>query len=429
MNEKVRNEYRDNNKNVEKRKITMSINYEPPSSRLSILQDLSSIYPPNFLKDFFLIGCQHLLPSTHLMLRSCFDMGLKPERTALIGKCYSTSPKTKKLMKEEGVYVCSSSAEFNSHQSYDEQFYNNISAFFHNALKHLKIPRGGKLIVLDDGGELISLVNAHASHFERVIGVEQTSAGYHKLSKVKLVVPVINVARCSAKLVGESPMVGEAQVYQMRKIVDRLGLSPQNALIIGNGALGQCLALAFQSHYNVVCYDKSLHKSDVDKKSLNLSQFDLIIGATGEASLSLERNPSLKEGVVLASVSSSDREFEASFLRKKIEKVEYCHENLFVDGIHLLNCGFPLNFQGGDKDSVPIEKIQLVIALLFAAIFQGVSRSYSETGFCALDYNYQRIILDKLSMLPLMKKESGIAYRAARPPQIPALQEVFAVGY
>jgi len=55
--------------------------------RLSLLQHLSSFYPPDLLKDAYLIGCQHILPSTHFMLRSLFDIGLEPQRTALIGKC------------------------------------------------------------------------------------------------------------------------------------------------------------------------------------------------------------------------------------------------------------------------------------------------------------------------------------------------------
>lgn len=394
----------------------MKIDYELASSRLNILQYLSSFYPADFFKDFYFIGCQHLLPSTHLMLRSCFDMGLKPERAALIGKCYSTSIKSEALMRSEGIYVCPSSSQFDSHESYDEQFGNNMSVFLKTALDRLKIPPKAKLIVLDDGGELISLVNSISSQFERVICVEQTSAGYFNLLKSALKVPVINVARCSAKLIVESPIVSEAQSYQITRAIDNLGLRPKRILIIGNGALGQCLSRTFQSRYDVVCYDKLPHRSDVDKNDLDFSSFDLIIGATGESSLSLESIPSLKEGVILASASSSDREFSAPALRKKVKRTTNCHKDLFMEGIHLLNCGFPLNFQGSDEDSIPLEKIQLVIALLFAAICQGVSKLDSETGFVKLDYNYQRIILEKLSMLPLMYKEKQIQQRVYKIP-------------
>jgi len=377
----------------------MKINYKSSQTRLAILENLSAKYSSNFLKDYYLIGCQHLLPSTHLMLRSCFDMGLRPEKTALLGKCYSTSSLTQTLMKEEGIYVCPSSTQFDSHESYDDQFRNNISVFLKNAIEKLKIPPNAKLIVLDDGGELIVQLNNFKLNFERVIGVEQTSSGYHKLADIDLKIPVMNVARCSTKLIIESPMIIDAQNLAITKAINTLDLSPKRILIVGNGALGQYLKQSFQVNYDVTCYDKIPYLSDVNEEDLDIATFDLIIGATGNSILPSLRNSSLKEGVILASASSSDREFSASLLRKRVGKVDNCHTDLHVNGIHLLNCGFPINFQGKDEDSVPLEKIQLTVALLFAAICQGISTKDLRNGLVGLDRASQKIVLDRFYSL------------------------------
>lgn len=381
----------------------MNINYESPSSRLDILQYLSSLHHENLLKDYYLIGCQHLLPSTHLMMRSFFDMGIKPERTALIGKCYSTSPKTVNLMRNEGIYVCPTSAEFDSHQSYDDQFQKNIFEFYKNIINHLKIPSHAKIIVLDDGGELLSVVNNTPTNFERIIGVEQTSSGFHKLDKMNLKIPIMNVARSSAKLTVESLMIVEGQTQNIVNAIKSLELSPKKVLVIGNGSLGNYLTSTLPDYYgDVSTYDTIANRSDFDKKNLVLSTFDLIIGTTGECSLPLESNTSsLKKDVILASVSSSDREFGASYLRKKTNQTHCCHENLSIDNIHLLNCGFPVNFQGADEDTIPLEKIQLTIALLFSAACQGGSLEDLNSGLISLDSKSQKMILSEMSLLEL----------------------------
>ncbi|MBX9804158.1 MAG: hypothetical protein K2Y18_00195 [Alphaproteobacteria bacterium] len=337
------------------------------------------------------------------MLRSCFDNGLLPERTALIGKCYSNSPTALALMEEEGIYICPSSSQFDSHQSYDNQFRKNMSEFFQNVVTRLKIPQHAKLIVLDDGGELISIVNSCATMFRQVIGVEQTSAGYHKLAKLKLNIPIINVARCSLKLIGESPAVSEAQIQHITRAINNLGIVPKRILIAGNGALGKYLTQALRLRYDVVCYDKIPHLSEIHKEDLDVSSFDMIIGATGNRIMTSEHISNLKEGVVLVSASSSDREFDASYFRKKIEKNDNCHEDIFVDGIHLLNCGFPVNFQGADEDSIPLEKIQLTIALMFCSIFKGVVETNSK-GLLDLDYP-QRSVLYQLSQGQLLQNK------------------------
>lgn len=57
------------------------------------------------LDGVILIAAQHLLQTTHAMLRSLFRVGLDPRNVAVIGKCYSTHPGVVDAMRADGIYV------------------------------------------------------------------------------------------------------------------------------------------------------------------------------------------------------------------------------------------------------------------------------------------------------------------------------------
>jgi hypothetical protein len=58
----------------------------------------------------------------------------------------------------------------------------------------------------------------------------------------------------------------------------------------------------------------------------------------------------------------------------------------------LLNNGFPINFDG-EKNSVPIEKIQLTRALLMLGIFQAYELEKMDGKIIPLDIEIQRGII------------------------------------
>ena len=126
--------------------------------KLPLLEYVETLFSAISLRKAILVGCQHILPSAHFLVRSMIALGLFPENVALIGKCYSTSKaivSTKKsatndsetnrseaefsssasrkfsrtdytyqAMRKEGIYICPSSLGFDSHQSFDTQFKN-----------------------------------------------------------------------------------------------------------------------------------------------------------------------------------------------------------------------------------------------------------------------------------------------------------------
>ncbi|MFI0477998.1 MAG: hypothetical protein ACH349_02570, partial [Candidatus Rhabdochlamydia sp.] len=69
-----------------------------------------------------MIGCQHILETTHTMFQSLYDFGLKPKNIFLIGKCYSSNLSVWQEMYLEGIQVSLLSFSFESHLTFDDQF-------------------------------------------------------------------------------------------------------------------------------------------------------------------------------------------------------------------------------------------------------------------------------------------------------------------
>src|SRR5207253_2295805 len=147
------------------------------------------------------------------------------------------------------------------------------------------------------------------------------------------------------------------------------------------GTLGQCIHQGLKSEFKVEYYDSKLNDdSKLDDLLVSLKKYDLIIGCTGFTSLVNEHHIYCKNPVIFASISSSDREFDAVHLRKKHKKIQNCHNDLIIGNITLLNSGFPINFDH-DYDVIDTDEFQLTRALLFASIYQASKEQTSRNGF------------------------------------------------
>lgn len=356
-------------------------------SKLHILDDVCNIFPKNLLKDTYLICCQHVLPSLVYFMESAQILGMPKENISVIGKCYSTSELAYRMLRKNEIFVSKDSFYYNSHEEFDAQFSRNIDLFLLDRLSNINLSDDKKIIILDDGGELLMSANKYLSKYNNLLGVEQTSSGYNKLVDKAINFPIINVARSKAKLNFESPHIAISILYRLTKITD---IRKKQILIIGKGVIGMELADKLKKYSTIDFYDKKFGDSLQDV--VELKKYDIIIGATGEAVMSENLYSFLKKNVLLISVSSSDREFSAVNLRKKIEPNLDCHKNVSVNNIHLINSGFPINFYGSHYDNVPLKDIQLTVSLLFAGICQETSRN---TGFIELDNNIHDFILKK----------------------------------
>lgn len=373
---------------------------------LPLLGVAASLYPNTDLSDIRVIGAQHLVSTTYSLFDTLLGLGLKPENLAVIGKCYSTDPAAYREMKKRGIDVCASSLSFDSHQSFDDQYQKTIEMFVTARVNQFKDTNLRKLIILDDGGDLISAINGLPNKDFPIVGVEQTSAGFHKLKTRKPAFPIINVARSHTKLNYESPFIARSIVEAINNHLNTLSIRPKEVLIIGNGAIGAQIREILKEAYQVSIFDQVTSKSSIKTEDFasSLKRFDLIIGCTGKPVLKPEHYQFLKKNVVLASASSSDREFDAVGLRNRIPLLSNCHTSPFIDGIHLVNCGFPVNFTD-DFAAIDSDYLQLTRALLLLAVLQANFGQISEKkGFIDLNISGQNAITAKhLSMMGMEK--------------------------
>ncbi len=368
----------------------------PAPPHLPLLGAARASFGSIALADTCLLACQHILSSTHSLLRALVADGLERRNIAVIGKCYSTSAAAYAEMRADGLRVCPSSLELDPRRSFDEQFRASVDAFTRAALAAFEQRRPRRILVLDDGGELIAAVCEQVSDRSRLAAVEQTTSGWQKLRQRELDFPVVNVARSSAKLVHESPLIAESVAEQVEQVLARVAPGARRVLVLGAGAVGDAVRLRLAGAHAVKRFDLDPARSDFDAARLAeaLAQAEVVIGCTGGCSLPRELHSRLRPGCVLISASSSDREFDAPALRAAAP-VTHLHEDLCVDGVHLVNLGFPINFQG-ERDPIAPAKIQLTRALLYGGVLQAAATpSAAARGFVDLDGALQaRVVRD-----------------------------------
>jgi len=351
------------------------------------------------LAGVLLVASQHILETNRLLFEQLLNKGLPPCSTYLLGKCYSTNRDVADRFRRMGIYVSPDSWRYTSYRPFDEQHSRFCDRFLNYVRCSTQRERFRRVVVLDDGGELISRAQKVFHSRGRILGIEQTSAGYHRLARCPPGVPILNVARSPAKLKYESPEIAETFDNCLHKRLNKLGLVPQSALVIGRGPIGTEVARVMGRRVYTRLFDAIREGPEPAAHSLRdiLPGFDLIIGATGERAVPLALHARLQRDAILASVSSSDREFDAVHIRRKLPRNTDCHCDIEADGLHLLNGGFPVNFDGAES-SVPLEGIQITLALLYGAACIA-SRTRVSTGFVEVDDTFQEGLIRRFVAL------------------------------
>jgi S-adenosylhomocysteine hydrolase len=360
---------------------------------LPLVESLITLYNgPDFSKTK-IIGVQHIVESNHAMIQSLYQLGLKPQNVSIVGKCYSTCIDVYKEMLDDGIDVDKGSLAYSSHLSFDEQFEKIVNDFASVRINDISSGDYDRIIVLDDGGKLISLLSKYDSH-PAMVAIEQTTAGYEAIRTIPIKFPIINVARSPVKLKNESPMIANVAVENLYLILQKRRLVPEKALIIGCGAIGNAMKKRLASNMEISVYDKNTTDSvlgDFELLKMFL-QFPLIVGCTGTISIpSPQFHPLFFSEVTLVSVSSSDREFDAVHLRKLLPENNCCHEDIVINDCLLVNSGFPINFNGNGRRNIDPMQIQVTIALMIAGILQAQECSL-KARIIKLDSDYEKII-------------------------------------
>ncbi|NQZ10795.1 MAG: hypothetical protein HRT35_26885, partial [Algicola sp.] len=321
----------------------------------------------------------------------------------VLGKSYSTSDSVMDDFAELGVHVDPSSNQFDSHVSFNEQFRTAIAAFFEMIAEQVDYSTFDKVLIMDDGAELLLYANEHIADLSNFAGAEQTSSGFHKLNAVQLRFAVVNVARSQAKLILESPFIARAVLKNFNQYLQAQHLTPKTVLVVGSGYIGTHIYEQLEPHFTVHRFDLDKDKSDFDHTELDkmLPEYDVILSCVGTTVFVPDDYQYFKPGVILGSASSSDVEFSAIHLRKLVERTTNVHADICVPGpngnIHLFNAGFPLNFDGS-RQLIPLHEIQLTEALLYTSLCLARSEHY-ENGLIQFDDEVQDRLIERFKIL------------------------------
>lgn len=366
--------------------------------KLELMEDAYRMASSGDFGSVCIITCHHVIEADYILMNYLKKCGLDMGNVFVIGKNYSTNKKTFDKYSKMGIHIDKSSLMLNRGQSFDEYFRVNVRRFLKTVCGEIRKKKGiEKIIVYDDGGLLLEEVMKNDYDFSGipVVGIEHTSSGYNKIKDLKFKFPVINVARSKAKLKYESPFIAVDAVSKIEKHIERLGTSVNNVLIMGGGEIGNSVRnIMIKNYPRVDVIDTDPRFSDIEDldKSFFIKRYDLIIGATGFTSVKIEDYDNIKSGAILASVSSSDREFSAFELRAGESKE--IHSDIIFKGKVILNNGFPVNFDGKEIIA-PLEKIQFTMALVFYAIYQAISVYYGVNEFVQLDEKVQDYFIKK----------------------------------
>ncbi len=346
------------------------------------------------LSNTLVIAVQHLCSTTYSLFKTLFNFKLDPSNLVVLGKCYSTDPAIYDALISLGVGVHPNSIKFNSHLPYDEQFDASISHLWDYVLEHYDISSYQDVIVLDDGGHLITKTHDLNLKFLNFKSIEQTSSGFNRTLDLPLKFPVINLARAWSKLSIESQIIIRQSLDTVFKVLENYKLIDKKILIMGNGVLGNIIANKLRHHYDVSICDTIRSKSSFHVGELKdrLPAFNLILGCTGVTSIDNTLHHFLQPGTSLASLSSTDREFDSVHFRKARPVSENCHANVSNDNqIYLLNSGFPINFTD-EYLKIDPDHFQFTRSLILISIAQASRTSSSITGYIDLDTSLQKAV-------------------------------------
>ncbi len=319
------------------------------------------------MSGIYLIACQHMLEPQLRMFKKLIALGFPAQHIFILPKIYSVDEDEYIIeqLEQLGCNIFREALNFPLNQSFDsfhEAQCKNVLRFVLERLLHAE-----KLLLLDDGGMLIKTLFANRLFVklfkDKVFATEQTASGKNAHLKRQQPFLIDSVASSFEKLQIEtdyiirlcSLRIGEH--FKAYKITTKAkvlikGLGPIGATLFSN-LLGQ--------GYDCVGYDKKR-----GKPTHALDEFDVIIAATGDSIVTTKNLSKLKRGCHLISVSSSDREFPAAYLRRTATTGSRVHDvfwNAEYD-LYLVNGGFPITFYGNRTECYPLEMDVTMMKLL-----------------------------------------------------------------
>lgn len=351
---------------------TMNEPYNYPL--LKSISDLFRLETHRRCESVYICACQHILEPQKIMFEFISIFGVPKDNIHILGKIYSTNREVLKELGDEGFII--TQPDFHRNISFDEQHKINCHNFFSNFIG--RVPAGSRVIVIDDGAVLLTIANDHMSRIDKnmdFVGIEQTSSGFRKLEGVKLNFPIINVARSPIKLDKESPLIARLGCERINRMIRKYNIQDPRILIVGLGPIGNnTFFILTEEGYPVIGHDITFDSETEIVELIRVNKINIVIGATGVNIIDkqqVQRLNNLGWPIYLISMSSSDREFPAVFLRKDDKPNTDIHSDIKWENIMLTNNGFPITFEGNRYESTPIE-IEKTIALLYGSVLYAI---------------------------------------------------------
>jgi S-adenosylhomocysteine hydrolase/8-oxo-dGTP pyrophosphatase MutT (NUDIX family) len=266
----------------------------------------------------------------------------------------------------------------------------------------------GKFVIFDIGGWFAPVINVLAEKLPgRILGViEDTENGHQKYEREQpLKVPVISVARSPLKD-NEDFLVGQSVLFSADAILRDCGRLVQylKCSVLGYGKIGRSIAhhlLLRGVKPSVFDTDPVRriaacnHLCDIPSRDDIMSSSDVIFSATGGQSINIHDFRCLKNGCFIFSVTSSDDEFDFSYLEEEYERQNIA---LYVDRyfsfcnhFYIVNSGNAVNFI---HKAVLGDFIHLVRAEMLVA-YDMLVRKQFDPGLHSLDKARRDLVASK----------------------------------
>lgn len=405
------------------------------------------------LANAHILACRHLLGSTVAELAAVQSALPAAELFEVMGKPYSANTLAVSAIEELSVEVNEESLDMPSLTGQQlGSFAGRHRRIAENVVERFLRKHGSArepILVIDDGGTLINAVGRKVVEEQiavPVVAIEQTTHGTFAIQEFlqepaaqKHGFTVISVADSIAKLDQESPLIAKSVVRCLAQWLDLLhhdGLASHIARLdtakiglIGFGPVGAFIAQAMPPGAKVTVFDRNRRKMVLAKAagldvawSLHglVAESQILIAASGGASLDADAAAHLQDGTILVSASSGDREFSGglhnwsirvaptlpAFDNSAFDRAHGLLTATHPDGrtVYVLNRGFPVNFDGS-LDPIGVQDIQLTRALIVGAVLQaaGASEDGSVVGRTA-----------KLDLDPAIDQFVGEQFRKVR---------------
>ena len=347
------------------------------------------------------VCAQHLLASTASLIDTLVALGVTPQNILICGKSYSTSAAVATALRQRGITVRSTDTSGRV-VGFQRVFQDEIDKLWALAVRQKLFERCNHVVILDDGGHCIDRAPNAPAIRQKLVAVEQTTAGIRRLA-LGLTIPVINVAQAAAKTILESPLICEVVLTKARPYLTQ-GL---RVGVVGVGNIGTALVGLLMRHsYSVTCYDQ-IGVSAVTAPTvpvgcwrpsleLLLRDSDTVFGCTGTDAFGTDWCGALQHDLTLISCSSEDLEFRSlinhlGIVGGGLTDDIVVNVNNDVARLTIARGGFPVNFDGS-IESVPSNDIQLTRGLLFGGIIQALTPGLPP-GISMLSPSLQRYVV------------------------------------